>query len=127
MRKNIISLYFYWYFIEMPRLLAYVWKNVILFIFDYFTVYGLWKTLFWPYKRYRQYQPKPFNFGGFFEMIIFNVFSRFIGFLVRIIAITIGLITEFFVLFFGSFIYLFWLILPFLLAGLIFLGIKMIF
>lgn len=126
MRKNILSLYFYWYFVEMPRLLAYIWGNIIVFIFDYFTVYGLWKTLFWPYKRYRQYMPKPFNLTAFFEMIVFNGFSRMIGFFIRTITIAIGLLAEFFVLIFGSFIYLFWLILPFLLIALIILGIKMI-
>lgn len=126
MKHNILYLYFFWYFVEIPKFLLYIWKNIIDFIFDYFTIYGLSKTLFWPYKRYRLYAIRPFNIGNFFERISFNFFSRAIGFFLRIGTISLGLICEIIVLILGLVLFIFWLILPFILIYLIYAGINTI-
>jgi len=126
MKRNIVFLYLYWHFIELTQFLIYVWSNIIFFIWHYFTIYGLLKTLFWPYKRYRQYISKPFSFGQFFETIVFNTFSRIIGFILRVLTIAIGLFVELIVLIIGSFVFLtvfFW---PFILITILMQGIKLI-
>ena len=126
MRRNIIFLFLYWHFVELTQFLIYLWSNIIFFVFHYFTISGLMKTLFWPYKRYQLYRSTPFQFGQFFGVVVFNTCSRLIGFLLRLITIVIGLIIELKILIIGSFIFLIIFFWPFILITILMQGIKLI-
>lgn len=66
------------------------WKNLVHFIKYYFSIKGLLKTLFVPWRR-DEYKREP-GIWGFFEKIGFSFITRIIGFIIRTITIIIGLI-----------------------------------
>ena len=120
-KKNIFLVWFYWHFYEMPKFLLGVWENYILFALNYFSLALLLKSFFSPWRRYRWTYPKAFNVTEFLETFISNAYSRFIGALIRICLIVIGIIFQLFVILAGLVVFLVWILLPFIIIfGLLF-------
>ena len=127
MAQNIFIQYLIWHFFDVPKGILKAWRNFLLFNLNYFSIPLLFKTLFSHWRRYRYSYGRRFDLGRYFEAFTFNLISRGLGAVVRVILILIGLLVEFFIILAGAIIFLGWLILPVLLiAGLIF-GIKIIF
>jgi hypothetical protein len=120
--QNIIFSWFLWQFFEMPKFLLGVWKNYILFALNYFSLPLLLKSLFAPWRKYRWSYPKGLNIGEFFNTLISNTFSRFLGALMRTVLIIIGVVFQVFVVFAGLFVFLLWVLIPFIIiAGFLFI------
>jgi len=120
-KKNVFSEWFVWHFAEMPKFLLLVWNNYILFALNYFSLLILLKSLFSPWRRYKWQYPRGFDVGEFFSTLISNSFSRFLGALMRIILIIVGIIFQVFVVLAGLFAFLFWFLMPFIIiAGFLF-------
>jgi hypothetical protein len=120
-KQNIFSEWLFWHFYEMPKFLLGVWKNYILFAFNYFSLPVLLKSLFAPWHRYKWNYPKIINVGEFFNTLASNAFSRLIGALMRIILIAVGILFQIFVIFAGLIIFLLWMLSPlFVIAGFLF-------
>ena len=120
-KENIFVTWFFWQFLEMPKFLLGVWKNYILFALNYLSLPVLLKSLFAPWRRYRWNYPKIIDVGELLTTFFSNVFSRFLGFLMRIVLIIIGAIFQIFVLIIGAIIFLLWLLVPFIIViGLLF-------
>ena len=121
-KQNIISVWFFWHFYEMPKFLLEVWKNYILFALNYFSLPLLVKSLIAPFRKYKWNYPKGFDIGGFFSTLISNVFSRLMGAIMRIVLIIFGIFFQIFVIFAGLIIFLLWILIPFIIiAGIIFI------
>jgi len=120
--RNIISQWILWQFYEMPKFLFSVWMNYFNFAINYFSAPLLIKTLFSPWRRYNWRYPKGFNLVEFFNTLISNTFSRFLGALMRIVLIFTGVLFQIFVAIAGMVLFLGWIILPFIaIAGFIFI------
>ncbi len=113
-KQNIFLMWLVWHFYEAPMFLLEVWKNYIIFSFNYFSLPILVKSLFAPWRRYRWSYPKALDIGEFFSTVLSNFFSRIIGALVRIVLIIVGFIFQIFVVLAGLVIFLFWLLVPFI-------------
>ena len=113
-KQNIFLTWLFWHFFEIPKEILKALKNYLVFLFNYFSIPILLKTLFSHWRRYRESYGKGFDLKRFFSALTFNLISRILGAIVRIITIFIWLIAEFFVLIGFLIILLFWLILPFL-------------
>jgi hypothetical protein len=121
-KQNILLLWFFWHFYEMPKFLLGVWKNYILFALNYFSLPILLKSFFAPWRKYKWSYPRGLDVGGFFSTLISNTFSRFLGALMRIVLIIVGILFQIFVIFAGSVIFLLWLLIPFIIiAGFLFI------
>jgi len=119
--ENVISVWLIWHFLEMPKFLLGVWKNYILFALNYFSLPVLLKSLFAPWRRYKWNYPKGLAVGEFFSTFISNTFSRFMGAIMRIVLIAVGIIFQIFVILAGLIIFLLWILVPFIIiAGLLF-------
>lgn len=114
---NIILEWFLWQFLEVPKLILKAWKNFLKFGSNYFSIPLLIKTLFSPWKRYRWFHPRGFDFWLYLETIFSNLIFRVLGAIVRSVLIIIGVFFEILIFFVGLFILLGWLILPFLLVA----------
>lgn len=69
------------------------WKNLLIYAFNAFSIPLLLRTLFSPWQNDTARGAKI----GLLEKIVFAIFSRILGFVVRIIFITLGLIFTFIV------------------------------
>jgi hypothetical protein len=110
----------------MPREILKGWKNFLLFNLNYFSIPLLLKTLFSHWKRYYWVRSRGFSFGEYFNVLFSNLMSRFLGALIRLFLIIIGLILEAFILISGLIIFLGWFILPILLILGLALGLSLI-
>ncbi len=126
-RQNILTLFIIWYFFEVPKKILKAWKNFLLFNLKYFSIFPLLQTLFSPWRRYQFSYGRGFDIKRFFEVFCFNLMSRIIGMIIRIILITIGFLVELVFVFIGMLVFLGWLILPFLLFGGLSFGINLLF
>lgn len=125
--KHILLLYFTWHYKEAPGKLIGIWKNFLRFNFCFFSISFLVKTYFLPWKRIVVGRGRGFSFKEFFEVAIFNLFSRFIGMFLRTVLIVTGLFIELFVFVGGFFIFILWFCLPPLVVIGFFLGIILLF
>ncbi|MEI7688826.1 MAG: hypothetical protein WCI91_01420 [Candidatus Nomurabacteria bacterium] len=64
------------------------WKNLVVYAFNAFSTPLLFRTLISPWENDTAKGDKL----GFFEKLIFGIFSRFLGFIARVFFIIIGLI-----------------------------------
>jgi len=115
--QNILIQYFQWHFIEQAKTILRAWKDFLLFNLNYWSIPLLIKTLFAHWHRYRYSYGKGFDLKKFFEVWTFNIISRVLGAIVRIVFIFLGILTEIFIAIIGLIVFLFWLVLPVLLIA----------
>ena len=119
--ENILSLWFFWQFFQMPKFLLEVWKNYLVFATNLFSLHLLLKTFFAPWRRYNWRYPRGFDVGEFFNTLISNIFSRVIGAIMRVVLIIIGILFQIFVVVVGFIIFTGWILAPFIVVfGLLF-------
>lgn len=110
--KNVFSLWLFWHFFEMPKFLFSVWKNYLMFATNYFSIPLLLKTFFAPWRKNAWVYPKGFDIGEIFGTFISNIFSRFLGAIMRIFLIIFGIIFQIFVFIAGLVIIFLWIFMP---------------
>lgn len=126
-KQNVINQGLTWWLVETPRQIILAWKNFLLFNLNYFSVVLLLKTLFSPWRRYQSSYKGGFNIGKYTEDFFSNLIFRFLGAIFRSVLITAGLVVETFILIVGFSILILWMFLPFIILGLLTLGIKLVF
>ena len=103
------------------------WKNILVFLFNYFSIKSLISNFFAPWKRLADSYPKRFDLKIYFFTFIVNVIMRIVGVILRTIVIIIGLIVCTVTIICLPLTILVWLALPFIIAWLIIYGIILIF
>jgi len=126
-KNNIISLWLFWYFIEVPQEILQGWRNFFSFGLNFFSIPLLFKTLFSHWKKYYWVRGRGFDIGEYFSVLFSNLMSRFLGALVRIVLIIIGLVFEVFIFVCGAILFVGWFVLPILLISGVLIGIFLIF
>lgn len=121
-----ITLFFSWYFNEVPKKIYQIWVNFLWFFQDFFSLSTLLKTFFAPWKQIYYVSSGGFNISNWFGNTIFNTFSRLIGMILRLIVILFGTAIEILVLIGGIVFFLLWLIFPFALIFCLIKGIILI-
>jgi len=116
-RENIIIMWLWWHFYEMPKFLFSVWLNYILFGLDYFSIPLLSKTLFSPWRKYNWVYPRGFDIKEFFNTLISNTFSRVLGSMCRMVLIIIGALSQVFIFIAGIVFIVLWLLIPFIIIS----------
>jgi hypothetical protein len=119
--ENIFVTWFLWQFYEMPKFLWQVWSNYMMFAANFFSVGFLLKTFFAPWRRYKWRYPRGLDIVEFFNTLISNAFSRFLGALMRTVLIIMGILLQVFVAIAGLVIFAGWFLVPFIIIiGVIF-------
>lgn len=124
-KKNIFLKWVKWHFVEIPKKILKNSRNFLVFNFNYFSIFPLLKTLFSPWRRYRESYGRGFDLKRYFETFIGNTISRVLGLIVRIFIIVIGLVLEVFIFALCVIIFFAWLFYPFIIIGLLCLGIQL--
>ncbi len=116
-RQNIIAMWLFWQFAQVPVFLFGVWGNYLRFTENYFSVVTLLKTLISPWRRMNWQYPKTIDIYQFFLALTSNIFSRFLGAMLRVILIVLGIVAYILVLIGGGVILLGWLLIPFVIIA----------
>ena len=112
LKNNIFTVWLLWHFWQAPKFLFEVYKNYLWFCFHYFSVLSLLNTLFSPWRKYKWRYPKWFQIGEFVYVFLSNVFSRFLGFSIRLLLIFLGLVAQIIVFSLGILFILCWFVMP---------------
>ena len=120
MKNNFIIEMIKWHFYEMPAFLYSIGSNYIAFGLHYFSLPVLLATLFSPWRHYKGPKSRGFDLGEFFGNLIYNAFSRVMGFFCRLFLILAGIIFLLLVAIVGFLTILFWIFLPLIIILLIF-------
>ncbi len=126
-KRNILSLWIEWYFIDAPKGIIRAWMNFLRFNMYFFSIPFLVRTLFSYWHKTRWHYGRGFSFWKYFEAAISNLFSRSIGAIVRIFLILLGLIIEVVLFFSGLFFLILWITIPFITIILFMIGVNLIF
>lgn len=117
--------FFSWYYNQGVHELLEIWKNFLFFVWRYFSISELLRTLFSPWHRdvtaqgWRGLHPLKT-----LEMLFMNLISRFIGAVVRMVVICLGFVFLVFILIIGIIINFIWISAPLVFAGLFFYAAK---
>ena len=109
-----------------------LWKNLLLFLVQFFSLKSLFTNFFTPWKRLTDNYPAKFDLDSetlqkYFSTFIVNTIMRFFGMILRTFAITIGLFLCIIFILILPLTLLFWLILPPLILTLLLFGLILIF
>lgn len=103
--------YLYWQFVESPKKLFRFIVQTHKYIYNWFSISYLLKTLFAPWRRDISYIANP-SLSDYFKMFVDNALSRFLGFLVRFSTIVSGLVIMLAMSVVSLFLFIVWFFMP---------------
>ena len=119
--------YLFWHYTEGQRSFLRIWKNYLEYFWHYYSVSLLAKTLFFHWHRDITFRGPGFDFREFFQTLAFNILSRGIGAIVRLLTIIFAFLVELTALALGAILFFIWLIFPLFILFALFLGFLYIF
>lgn len=115
--------YLVWHYTLAIRDFAIIIGNLLWFLYHYFSIPILLKTLFSPWRRLAEsYSHNILRPNDFFSTLIVNSLMRVFGFLVRTVMILTGILMWLSSLVLGILAMAFWILLPIIIPALIFFG-----
>ena len=119
----IIAYYLSWHYSRGINDYFKVWKNLIWFLWNFFSIKILLKTFFEPFERLKENYSGGLDLEEFATSIVITTLMRVVGMFARSVVIILGLISLTFFIVGGLLGFLFWLILPILVIWIIFISI----
>lgn len=119
--------YFLWHYTKAFTEILHVWSNLFWFVVNFFSLPQLLKSFFSPWRRIVEERGETFNMEDLAGFILIGLISRVIGMLMRTIVILTGSILLLTLCIGIVAVYLFWLVAPVAIFGLIIYGVILIF
>ena|SRR3989344_6443795 len=116
-RDSFFVAYIKWHYGQGLKEFFGVTRNFLWFVVHFFSFKLLLKTLFAPWKRLGENYEGVFDFGAFASTMIVNGLMRAVGFVTKIIVLSVGIVSYILVLVFAFFLFLIWILAPFILIG----------
>ncbi len=123
---SLIGSYFIWHYSKAYADLFEVAGNYLWFIWHFFSISTLSKTLFAPWERMGEEHRRGEGVEGFFETFVVNTIMRIVGFVMRSMIIIIGLAILAVVLILSILVFCIWTLLPFGIVLLFVSGIRLL-
>ena len=123
---NLEISYVLWHYGRGVSDLIRVWKDILVFVVNFFSLPQLAATLFAPYRRLGEKSGSGFNPAELLSRLFVNTVMRLLGFVIRLVIITIGLLAVLATVLIAPALLLFWLIAPPLSLILFLLGVGFI-
>jgi hypothetical protein len=114
--------YLKWHYGKALMAVFSFWKNILIFLFNFFSIKNLLGNFFTPWKRLADSYPKRFDIKVYFFTFLVNTIMRIVGMILRFIIIIIGLACCAAFTIFLPFALVIWLALPLIIAALIISG-----
>lgn len=124
---SILHHYLLWHYQNALREILHVWRNLVWFTFNFFSISQLLRSYFQPWKRVTEGRGRTFKFEDLAGFIIINLISRMLGMLIRTSIIVAGLITLTLLVVGIILTYIFWLLAPILLVLSLYYGLVLMF
>ena len=123
---NIFLGYLKWHYGKALVAVFTFWKNILIFLFNYFSIKSLLGNFFTPWKRLVDSYPKNFNLQAYFFAFIANAIMRVVGMIFRSVVLIIGLTCCAIFIILLPISLVVWLVFPFIIAWLILYGLILI-
>lgn len=123
---GLIFSYFTWHYSVALKELFGICKNFLWFVYHFFSIGVLGKTLFSPWQRMDEGYKKGFRIEAFFEVFIVNTIMRLLGFFVRGFVILIGCVVWLATLAMEIVVFVSWLFMPFIIVVLFISGLRLL-
>ncbi|MES2409443.1 MAG: hypothetical protein V4509_04060 [Patescibacteria group bacterium] len=109
---RLILSYFIWHYTEAFKEIYILFRNFLEFIYHFFSIKVLSKTLFSPWRKLNETYKKGWSLNAFFETFVVNFIMRIVGFFVRLSIITAGIVCLLIMIVTEIFIFALWTVLP---------------
>ncbi|MEK7650321.1 MAG: hypothetical protein AAB364_00370 [Patescibacteria group bacterium] len=119
--------YLWWHYTLAWRDLVVIWGNYLWFIYHFFSISVLARTLLAPWKRLGEVYPARFNLGATLATFFINSLMRLVGAVIRIIMLVFGGLVYLLVILLGSVTLILWLVLPLIIILALVLGLALLF
>jgi len=123
-RDSFFVAYVKWHYGQGLKEFFGVTENFLWFVVHFFSFKLLLKTLFDPWKRLGENYEGGFDLGAFASSVIVNGLMRAVGFVTKVIVLSVGVISYVLVLVFAFFLLLIWILAPFVLIGSVVLAVT---
>ena len=111
----ILPYYLLWHYSQAFLDLKNIWKNFLVFLYNFFSIPTLIFSLFSPWQRMQEsYSKNDLSFEGTFGNMIVNTIMRLVGAIARLLFIVIGIVSIILCLVLGVVIFCAWILLPFI-------------
>jgi hypothetical protein len=120
---SIIPYYFSWHYSQGTISYFKIWKNLVWFLWNFFSIKILLKTFFAPFEKLKENYTGGLDIENWLSSILITTLMRLVGMFARSVIIILGLVTisAFSIIgFFGIFV---WLTLPRIILGIFFTSI----
>lgn len=121
-----ILIFLNWYYKDVPQKAFEIWKNYFWFWSYYFSLKDTLRTFFSPWKKYSEPYGRGLDVGRWVSTLVFNIFSRLMGMILRIFIILFTLLFEVLTLVIGVVFFVLWPAFPLFLISVLALGINLI-
>lgn len=108
--SNKFDLFFSWYFQGMPSSVVQIYKKTYQYIWHWFSVGYLIKTLFEPFKRDISLPVNP-SIQNRFQAFISNIISRIMGLIIRLLTVISAFLIEFLLMLILGIVIIIWYLL----------------
>lgn len=106
--------YLSWHYTTAFAHILAVYRNIVFFSYNFFSIKLLFKTIFQPFRSRSEAGSDEKDR----EMMLVTIVVGLVGFLVRIATILCGLLSFILTFVFWTAVFIFWIVLPFLSLGL---------
>jgi hypothetical protein len=123
----VIPYYISWHYSRALAGIVRLTNNLVWFLWHFFSIGLLAKTLFSPWQRLQEIRPKGLDIEAYLSTALVNMVMRGVGFIIRLLFICLGLIAIVGTILIGCGVFIVWLALPFVIAFLITYGFILLF
>jgi hypothetical protein len=120
---SIIPYYFSWHYSQGTISYFRIQKNLIWFLWNFFSIKILLKTFFAPFEKLKENYTGGLDIENWLSSVLVTTLMRLVGMFARSVIIVTGLITILAFLIIGFFGIFVWLALPFIILGMFFTSI----
>lgn len=122
----VLPYYFLWHYSEGTKSVVSITRNFLWFLWHFFAIGILLKTLFTPWQRISERTRHRLDIGEFFEVHMINGIMRAVGCIVRMTVISVGLALLAVTIAGGAAVFVVWLAMPALIIALAVAGVVLV-
>jgi hypothetical protein len=104
--------YLLWHYTKGIKASFMLWKNLTVFLYNFFSIRSLFGNFFTPWRRLADNYPKWYRFSEFFSTVLMNGLMRIVGMFIRFFVLLFGLLIILIFIILYPVALVIWLLLP---------------